>query len=141
MFYVEGINIGAFTEVSGLQVEVDKVEEVREGGQNEYVHRLPGRLKWPNLVLKRGVTSENKLFDWFKKTSGEGFAATNRLERKLAALAMVDSEGWPLRYWVFTDAFPVKWTGPKFAASSSDVATEELEVAHHGFWVEEVPST
>jgi phage tail-like protein len=140
MFFVEGIEIGAFTEVSGLQVELDRgtEEEIKEGGQNEFTYKLPGRMKWPNLVLKRGVTSENRLFEWFKRSSGEGFAGNhNRLDRKLAALAMVDGTGEPLRYWVFLDAFPVKWTGPKFAASASDVAMEELEVAHHGFWVED----
>jgi len=137
IFAVDGVRVGAFTEVSGLQVEVDMSEDIKEGGQNEYVHRLPGRLKWSNLVLKRGTT-DNNLFDWFKASSGEGFEANRgRLERTTAALAMVDGMGELVRTWVFYDAFPVKWTGPKFAATSSEVATEELEVAHHGFRVDD----
>lgn len=138
IFEVDGVRIGAFTEVSGLQVELEQGQghTIEEGGQNEYVHKLPGRIKWPNLVLKRGITTDNNLFDWFRKSSGEGFEGTGgALDRKMAALAMVDAQGTPLRVWVFYDAFPVKWTGPKFAASSSEVATEELEIAHHGFRV------
>lgn len=138
IFEVDGVQIGAFTEVSGLQVEIEQgdSESIKEGGQNEYIHKLPGRMKWPNLVLKRGVTADNNLFDWFKKSSGEGFEGNQRsLDRTLAALAMVDGQGEVLRAWVFYDAFPVKWTGPKFAATSSELATEELEIAHHGFRV------
>ncbi|MEX1022723.1 MAG: phage tail protein [Dehalococcoidia bacterium] len=138
MFEVDGITIGAFMEVSGLEVEVDMADgEIKEGGQNEYVHRMPGRLKWSNLVLKRGTTQDNALFDWFRTSSGEGYAGRqDTLERKLAALAMVDGQGDILRTWVFYDAFPVKWTGPRFAASSTEVASEQLEVAHHGFRVD-----
>lgn len=137
IFEVDGVRVGAFTEVSGLQVEVDLADEIKEGGQNEFVHRLPGRLKWSNLLLKRGTTVDNHLFDWFKRSSGEGFEANRgRLERTTAALSMVDGRGSVLRTWVFFDAFPVKWSGPKFAAASSEVASEELEVAHHGFRVD-----
>jgi len=133
---IDGVQVGAFTEVHGLQVEVEMTDEVKEGGQNEYVHRLPGRLKWSNLVLKRGTT-DNNLFDWFKASSGEELAANrNKLERTTAALSMVGGQGQVLRTWVFYDAFPVKWSGPKFAATSSELATEELEVAHHGFRVD-----
>jgi phage tail-like protein len=43
--------------------------------------------------------------------------------------------GERLRAWEFFDAFPVKWKGPDFAVSSTDMAMEELEIAHHGFRV------
>jgi len=136
VFEVDGVRIGRFTEVSGLSVEIEQKDVIEEGGQNEYIHKLPGRMKWPNLTLKRGVTVDDNLFEWFKNSSGEGFESKRaRLERKLAALAMLNSEGEILRAWVFYDAFPVKWTGPKFASASSEVAVEELEIAHHGFRV------
>jgi len=132
MFTVDGLVIGAFTEVSGLSVQVD-VEEVREGGQNHYVHRLPGQMKWPNIVLKRGVTDSDSLFEWFSKTSGNGLAGQgNRLERKTGEIVLVDAARRPLRRWRFVGAFPVKWTGPRLAAGSSDLATEELEFTHEG---------
>ncbi|MDC3332360.1 phage tail protein, partial [Ilumatobacter sp.] len=35
-------------------------------------------------------------------------------------------------------AFPVKWTGPSFSASSTDMAEEQLEIAHHGFRARDV---
>ncbi|MDP2326851.1 MAG: phage tail protein [Dehalococcoidia bacterium] len=132
---MDGMEVGSFTEVSGLEVEI-QVEEIPEGGQNEYIHRVPGRMKWPNLVLKRGVTTNDGLQNWLRTSSGEKFAGEgNVVPRLTVALSMVDGMGTVLREWTFYDAFPVKWRGPRFSASSNDVATEELEIVHHGFRV------
>lgn len=133
VFTVDGVTIGAFTEVSGLSVQIE-VEELAEGGQNQYTHRLPGRMKWPNLVLKYGITDSDNLFEWFTKCSGEGFAgAQHKLDRRSGAVTLLDSTRKPFRTWQFIDAFPVKWTGPRLAAASRDLAVEELEVCHCGF--------
>lgn len=133
VFQVDEVDIGAFTEVSGLSVEVE-VEEVAEGGQNGFVHKLPGRMKWPNIVMKRGVADADSLFEWFLKTSGEGFAGEgDKLTRTTGKVLMVDAAGRALRGWEFYGAYPVRWNGPTFAATSSDLAMEELEIAHHGF--------
>ncbi|CAN5915775.1 phage tail protein [soil metagenome] len=129
-FSVDKMAIGTFTEVSGLSVEVS-VEELTEGGQNQFVHKLPGPMKWPNIVLKAGVTDSDHLFDWLAKSSGENFKG--KLERTTGHIAVCDAAGQPLRTWSFFEAFVVRWTGPTLAASSSDLAVEELEIAHHGF--------
>lgn len=133
-FSVEGVGeIGAFTDVSGLSVEVELVE-IEEGGQNHFTHKVPGRMKWPNIVLKRGITDSDNLFEWFAKTSGEGFAGEgSTLERTQGEITLTDSQGETVRGWTFEEAFPVKWTGPTLASSSNEVAKEELEIAHHGF--------
>jgi phage tail-like protein len=133
LFEVDGVEIGKFSEANGLQLDI-AVEEVEEGGQNQFVHKLPGRMSWPNVTLKRGVTQTDDLFAWAQASAGEGFAANeNKLERKSAAVTLVSDKGERLRAWEFEEAFPVRWQGPTFAASSSDVASEELEIAHHGF--------
>jgi phage tail-like protein len=133
LFEVDGVSIGAFTEVEGLQVDVT-VEEVEEGGQNQFVHRLPGRLTWPNIVFRRGVTNSDNLFDWLQTTAGDGFTKEgNKLTRRSAAVTLISDDRKRLRAWELAAAFPVRWKGPSFAASSNDVAAEELEIAHHGF--------
>lgn len=135
LFEIDGVEIGRFQEVSGLQVDVT-VEKIEEGGQNAFVHQLPGRMTWPNITLKRGVTQNDSLISWLNKASGEQFAANkNALKRSTAAITLVDAAGTRLRAWEFDGAFPVKWNGPAFAASSTDMATEEIEIAHHGFRV------
>ena len=133
LFEVDGVELGRFTEVSGLSVEV-AVETIEEGGENSFVHKLPGRMSWPNIVLKQGVTRGDELFKWLAKSSGEGFSGQgNKLGRTAAAVVLLALDGASLRRWTLADAFAVKWTGPSFSTTSSDPATEELEIAHHGF--------
>ena len=138
LFEVDGVDIGRFEEVSGLEVSIE-TEDIPEGGQNSFIHKMPGRMSWPNIVLKRGVTKQDNLLSWFNESSGEQFSANgNKLVRKSAAITLLDRAGKRLRSWDFTDAYPVKWTGPRFAAGSSDAADEELEITHHGFRAHDV---
>jgi phage tail-like protein len=120
-------------EVTGLEVSVG-VDEIEEGGENSYVHKLPGRMTWPNITLKRGITQNDTLLTWLNKSSGEQFAASgNKLTRSTAAITLIGPSAQRLRAWEFDGAFPIRWKGPEFAVSSSDMAMEELEITHHGF--------
>jgi phage tail-like protein len=130
---VDGIDIGSWKECTGLSVQID-VEELREGGQNQFVHKLPGRMRWPNLVFKKGVTNSDALFAWFKSTSGDGFAGNgDKVARRNGSVTLYSADGKAVRTWSFIGAFPVRWAGPTLAASARDVAGEELEIAHNGF--------
>ncbi|MEZ5234014.1 MAG: phage tail protein [Acidimicrobiia bacterium] len=133
IFEVDGLTIGEFLEVSGLKLEID-VMTLEEGGENGFVHKLPGRMKWPNLTFKRGVTNDDTLLNWIQKCSGDGFGGQgNKLVRSSAAVTLVSADGERLRSWELDGAFPVRWSGPDFAAGDDGIATEELEIAHHGF--------
>jgi phage tail-like protein len=130
---IDTLTIGYFLEVSGLEVTVD-VEKYEEGGENGFVHKFPGRMTWPNLVFKRGVTDDDALMQWVRESSGEGFAANkNVLRRPTGAVSIVDHQGLSLRSWSLIAPFPVRWTGPRLSAKDSSALEEEVEVAHHGF--------
>lgn len=133
LFEVDGVEIGVFREIRGLNVTVETVQ-LEEGGQNGFVHVLPGRMTWPHLIFRRGVTESNALFDWLNKSSGEGFAANgNKLTRATGAVTALSGEGVRLRAWEFDGVFPIRWSGPDFDSQSDNPLEEELEVAHHGF--------
>jgi phage tail-like protein len=114
--------IGYFSECSGLELSFE-VFEYREGGNNDFVHHLPGRIQYPNLRLSRGLTNEDALLKWF-------WATHTQAERKELTLTL--SSGDVSRTWTFADAFPVKWTGPAATGGNHGVATESLEIAHSG---------
>lgn len=122
---IDGLLVAGFTEVSGLQSEVE-LEEFREGGVNEYVHMLPRITKYPNIVLKRGVTSSDSLWSWYEKVT-EG-----SIERKNGSIILLNQQGLELWRWNFYDAYPVKWVGPELNSSSREVAVETLEITHRG---------
>jgi len=116
--------IGYFTEVSGLGLEVETMT-YNEGGRNDMVHKLPTRMKHPNLVLKRGVTSVKDLEQWAK-------ACFMGPDRKEITLTMYDQQLEKIRTWSFKNAYPVKWTGPSFNSAQSTMATEVIEIVHDG---------
>jgi phage tail-like protein len=133
VFELDGVPIGVFREVKGLNVRLETAE-FNEGGQNSFVHRVPGRMIWENIVFRRGLTNNDALFEWFEHTSGEGFATKqNKLVKRSGAIVAMNFTGRRLRAWELIDAFPVRWTGPDFSTQKLEPLEEELEIAHHGF--------
>ncbi|WP_426594389.1 phage tail protein [Cellulomonas sp. McL0617] len=133
VFEVDGVEIGHFQEVSGLQLTVSTHEYI-EGGQNQYVQQFPGVIRWPHLVFKRGLVDSDALFTWVGKSSGEGFAGNqNKVTRATGAVTVISSSGTRLRAWEFEGVFAVAWSGPTLSTASSSALTETLEVAHNGF--------
>lgn len=133
LFEVDGVEIGTFREVRGLELTVE-VEHYVEGGQNGFVHKLPGVLRWPNLVFSRGMVASDALFTWVANSAGENFAANgNKLTRSTGAVTAISYTGERLRAWEFDNVFAVRWTGPEFSVDSDEQLVEELEIAHNGF--------
>lgn len=127
-FWVElsGITEAAFTECSGLQSEIE-VFDWQEGGVNEYVHRLTARAKpFPNLVLKRGLASD-ELWHWYHDT-----LRGRTIRRQNLSILLHGYNGMKMVQWDVTDALPVKWLGPQFKSDGKEVAVETIELIHHG---------
>jgi phage tail-like protein len=114
--------IGYFCRCSGLKMSCD-VLEYQEGGNNDFIHQLPGPIRYPRLILSRGLTNEEALLKWF-------FAARSQVQGKEITLTLQGPGSE--RVWTFADAFPVEWTGPELDSSANDPATETLEIAHTG---------
>jgi phage tail-like protein len=122
-----GIDIGMFRDCGGLSMEFD-VFEWAEGGNNEFVHHLPGRVRYPYLTLGRGLTDQDALQQWFWQTRQQP-------ELKEVTLELHTADGAHSRAWVFADAFPIRWTGPSVATESAGMASESLDIAHSGLKV------
>ncbi|HEY1627371.1 MAG TPA: phage tail protein [Streptosporangiaceae bacterium] len=122
---IEGLLVGGFTEVTGLDSEVE-VEEYREGGVNGFVHQLPGRASYSNLVLSHGLTAMSTLWNWYYNTT------LGVIQRRNGTIMLLDPRQIPVMWWNFRNAVPVRWTGPTFSATSDEVGAESLELAHEG---------
>lgn len=122
---IDGIVSGGFAECSGLQVETE-TEDYREGGVNEYVHKLSKGTKYQNVTLKRGITDSQVLWKWHQDV------VAGNIERKGCYIILLDSENNEKLRWRFENAYPVKWSGPELKANSNTVAFETLELVHTG---------
>jgi phage tail-like protein len=121
---IEGLTAGTFVEVSGLGVETEVVE-YREGGSND-VRKLPGRTKWPSIVLKRGFTGDRTLYDWATMN------ATGNVVKRSVMVTVNNAQGQPVARYHLENAWPSKWEGPTLNASGNDVALETIELVHEG---------
>ena len=93
------------------------------------MHRLPTRIKQGNITLKRGVTGERALYEWFKET-------VVKANPQDLSVTMFDSLGVPLTTWAFRNAYPIKWTSSDLNAGGTEFLTESLEIAHNGMKVQ-----
>jgi len=124
---IQGVVKGFFTECSGLGSEHEVIEHkvVTEQGQ-EVVMKIPGRLKWENITLKRGITSSMDIWDWRKQVE-DGKVSDARHD---GSITMFDWELNPVARWEFRRGWPVKVTGPQPKADSNEIGIEELTIAH-----------
>lgn len=129
-FLLSGIKDGdvRFQEVSGLSAELG-IEEVVEGGENRFSHRLPNRAKYSNLILKRGLLTNSRLIDWCKNAI-ENFD----FEPTTVNVTLLNENHLPLADTLsFLRAWPVKWTVSDFKAQENGIVVETLELAYNYF--------
>jgi phage tail-like protein len=123
---IDDDNLGAFNSCDGLGCEV-VMEQREEGGSNGVVWQLPTRMKYSNVKLSRPVTSASaRILRYFTEM-------TSGVQRRTATIEARTQEGTVIARWALTGVIPVRWTGPQLSADSPKVATETLELAHHGF--------
>jgi phage tail-like protein len=124
---VQNVVTGYFTECSGLGSEHEVIEHkvVNEKGV-EVVMKIPGRLKWENIVLKRGITSNLDMWKW-RKAIEDGDVEGNRHD---GSIIMFDQTLSEVARWNFTNAWPIKVSGPQVKADSNEFGIEELTLAH-----------
>ena len=126
---IDGESLGYFNGCEGLSSTVE-IEQRQEGGNNGFVWQLPTRIKYPNIKLTRPLTSDTtKVAKWLSESIG----GKPKARTGTGSILALTSESKEIASWGLLDVVPVRWTGPSFNAESPKVATETLEIAHHGF--------
>jgi phage tail-like protein len=124
---IQGAVTGYFTECSGLGSEHEVIEhKVVTEGAKEVVMKIPGRLKWENITLKRGITSAMDIWDWRKEVEDGNVDKA----RRDGSIVMFDQTLKEVARWNFERGWPVKVTGPQPKADSNEIGVEELVIAH-----------
>jgi phage tail-like protein len=120
---------GSFSEVSGLEAEIDVIE-YRNGSENNVVRKLPGLTKFAKITLKRGIIGDLTFWNWLVN------ATQGNVQRTEVAIILLDENRHPVMRWIFTRAWPCKWTGPMLNAKGNQVAIESLEICHEGMAID-----
>ncbi len=126
---LEGKIAGSFQSVSGIGSETEVIEEkgtFAEGGT--YNKKIPGRLTWTEITLKRGVTSTYDFWEW-RQDVVDGKIDDARTNCSIIAMDQTNS---PIAGWDFELAWPSKISGPEMDAGGQDYMVEELTIVHEG---------
>ena len=121
-----GTRIG-FTEVTGLDMQLEAIE-YREGSSPTYSKvKMPGLHKFSNITLKRGTFSGDlEFYTWIKTVN------MNQIERRDLVISLLNENHEPVVTWKAINAFPVKVQASDLKADGNEVAIETLEIAHEG---------
>jgi len=116
-----------FQSVSGLSVDIE-TEEIAEGGENRFKHKLPVKTKYPNLTLKRGILIDSKVINWCRQAiENFSFKPVN------LTIKLLNGEHQPLISWNVVHAYPVKWSVEDFNAEESKLVIENVELTYNYF--------
>ncbi len=126
---IEGKLSGYFTQVSGIGSETEVVEHkiVSEKGET-IIQKIPGRLTWNPVTLKRGVTSVLDIWNW-RKDVVQGNIEKARTNCSIIAYSQ---DNKPLARWEFVRAWPSKVVGPEMDSGSTNYMVEEVTIVHEG---------
>ncbi len=116
-----------FQEVTGLTVTVN-TEDVEEGGQNRFVHKLPKSTSYDSLVLKRGIIKDSKLVAWCRKAVEE-----LKFEPKDILVSLLNENHKELCSWNIVHAYPTKWAFSGLNAESGELLIETMEFNYQYF--------
>jgi phage tail-like protein len=123
---IDDDDLGTFNSCDGLGIEV-VLEQREEGGNNSLVWQLPTRLKYSNIKLSRPLSRDTlKIAAWFSDM-------VNGVVPKTATISAMTADRTVVAQWGLYGVVPVRWTGPSLNLDSPKVATETVEIAHHGF--------
>jgi phage tail-like protein len=133
-------NIG-FTEVTGLDYQVDPIE-YRDGiDKNLSKRKMAGLRKFSNVTLKRGVFKGiADFYNWVDggENSNANSLVTRKDYRRNVTITLMDEAGIEVVSWTLTNAFPIKVQFNDMKADANEVAVETMELAHEGITVQYV---
>lgn len=123
---IDDNDLGTFNSCEGLGCEV-VIEQREEGGNNGFIWQLPSRLRYTNVKFTRPLGGDTaKIAKWFA-------SMTAGVKRRTATIQVMSGDGRVVATWELDGVVPVRWTGPSLNLDSPKVATETIEIAHHGF--------
>ena len=133
--YNFAVDIGGGAEIEFAVVEIPSAEieaiEYREGGdRTSAARKLPGRVRYGNVVLRRGISGRLDLWEWFKAVR-DGQPA-----RRDVTITLLDEQRQPVQRWLLRGAWPVKYDPTDLNGKGNEVLIETLELAVEGIELE-----
>jgi phage tail-like protein len=142
------IGRSGFNEVTLPKVNIKEMS-YRENIQGNSPIKVPGLATYEPVVLKRGVTKSQSLWNWYQAVNNDsaslskytdalaGFGALPFQDpnyRREILISAMDRTGSYTKHWLLYNAWPIGYKGANdFDAKASEVAIEELTITYETF--------
>jgi phage tail-like protein len=123
---VDGVNVATFSELAGINTEVEPVEYISTGPEGIIHTKQFGKTKPPSVTLKRGLDSESKMWAWHQAVLRGDPTARKTCSLQLFAAAASPRSGTPIITYLLENAWPSKLEIGGMKAGSSEVVTETV---------------
>ena len=123
-FKLDGLEIGWFTGASGLGVEIGVIEHDTTDGAGRMRMKIPGRITFSEVTLKRGLTKDMKIYQWFTDVS------QGKVVRKTGSIIVYDREKKPKAEFTLDQVFPSKLAQSDMSSKSTEAMIETLTLRH-----------
>jgi phage tail-like protein len=112
-----------FAAVELPAAEIDVIEYREGADRTSAVRKLPGRVRYGNVVLRRGIDGNLDVWEWFKAVRD------GDLQRRNVVITLHDERHEVVQTWRLRDAWPVKYEASDLNAKGNEVVIETLELA------------
>lgn len=126
---IQGITEATFREASGFGSEHQIIEQKEQTSKgNTVIRKIPGTLKWQNITLKRGMTSNQEMWKWRQQVI-DGKIEDARLDGSIVGY---DEDGNEKIRYNFRRGWPSKWESTAMNAGGNEPVVETIEITHEG---------
>jgi phage tail-like protein len=126
---VQGLEMAMFSECSPIDNETKPIEHYQVNKEGiTYKQLVPGNSGWTPVTLKRGLTTDNTIFEWRQKVI-DGKIDEARSD---ATISGYSPDNNIVLQYVLHRAWPSKYQGASFDAKGNSAGMESITLQHEG---------
>ncbi len=127
---IEGVASAGFAEAARPAGRLETIEYREGGDKTSGARKLPGRVSYENVVLRRGLSGRTDLYDWWRAVRD------GAPDRRNVAIVLLDEARDPVQRWVLRDAWPARLAYGRLDGLGNEIAIETLELTYESFETE-----
>jgi len=124
---IDGVASAGFAEADLPAGRIETIEYREGGDKTSAARKLPGRVSYDNVVLRRGLVGRTDLYDWWRAVRD------GAPDRRNVVIVLLDEAREPVQRWLLRDAWPTRLAYSSLDAAKNEVAIETLELTYESF--------
>ena len=127
IFQIDGIQCPSVIDVSGLKLEVDKIESKTQSDSGVFIQsHMPGPQKSGEITVTRQLTDDKTITNWLNEVMKGDMSGS----RKTAVVKILDLIGAPVKTYEFDQCWVKSVETSGFKAGGNEGMTEKFVMTY-----------